>query len=111
MYPSITLELLERALIWAKTLVDISDLDMEIIKKAKKSFLFTGKTPWIKKGDINFDVGMGAFDGAECCDLIGLFLLHQLSAQIQGLAIGLYRDDEICISELTARLAKKVKFN
>ena len=52
---------------------------------------------------------MGAFDGAECCDLIGLFLLQQLSTQIPGLSIGLYRDDGLCVSELTARLAEKAR--
>ena len=28
-----------------------------------------------KKGENNFDVSMGAFDGAEVCELIGVFRL------------------------------------
>ena len=72
---------------WAANYVEITQEEKNIIKKAKKSFLFTGKTPWVKKGDVNFDVGMGAFDGAETCDLIGLFLLHLLTTQIKNLEV------------------------
>ena len=32
----------------------------------------------IAKGDEIFDVGMGFFDGAEICELVGLFLLEKL---------------------------------
>ena len=30
---------------------------------------------WVKKGERNFDVSMGAYDGAEVCELIGSFML------------------------------------
>ena len=49
---------------------------------------------WIKKGDDTvFDVIMGSFDGAEICELIGLYLLDKLSSLIGRKNVGLYRDD------------------
>ena len=63
-YPSITLELLTKALAWAKTHVDITEEEIEIIKETKKSLLFMNKEAWTKKGDLNFDVAQGGFDSA-----------------------------------------------
>ena len=40
---------------------------------------------------------MGAYDGAEVCELIGLFMLHKLSTQYDKYNIGLYRDDGLAI--------------
>ena len=35
---------------------------------------------WIKKNDTsNFDVAMGSYMGAEICDLIGLYILFDLT--------------------------------
>ena len=94
---------------WAENHVVITPEEKNIIKQSKKSFLFTGNTPWIKKGDVNFDVGMGAFDGAETCDLIGLYMLHILTTQIKDLEGGLYRDDGLCVTDATPRLTEKLK--
>ena len=77
-YPSITLELLMKALAWAKQFVDISDEEIEIIVETKKSILFMNGEFWTKKGDNNFDVAQGGFDSAEICDLVGLFLLSEI---------------------------------
>ena len=89
--------------------VDISDEEKEIIMESKKSFLYTGDTPWVKKGAANFDNGMGAFDGAECCDLIGLFLLDQLKNRIKEIESVLFRDDGIAVSDATPRLLEKAR--
>ena len=45
-----------------------------------------------KEGGLS-DVTMGAFDGAEVCELVGNFLLHQLSMKFNKNDFGLYRDD------------------
>ena len=45
-----------------------------------------------KRGDI-FDVAMGAYDGAEVCELVGTFLLEKISEICNKSNIGLYRDD------------------
>ena len=36
---------------------------------------------------------MGSYDGAEICELVGLYLLNQLSIVIDKSSVGLYRDD------------------
>ena len=51
----------------------------------------------MKKGSYLFDVSMGAYDGAEVCELIGIFLLNLLGQQHDTKNIGLYRDDGLSI--------------
>ena len=36
---------------------------------------------------------MGSFDGAEICELVGLYLLHKLQPVFDLKNTGLYRDD------------------
>ena len=55
---------------------DIRDID--IIMHSRKSLLFDKNTAWIKKNNSSFDVSMGSYDGAEVCELIGLFILNDL---------------------------------
>jgi hypothetical protein len=44
-----------------------------------------------------FDVNMGSFDGAEICELVGLFVLNHLGKRFGKENIGLYRDDGLAI--------------
>ena len=53
------------------------------------------------------DVGMGFFDGAETCELVGLFLLSKLNNL--NINLGLYRDDGLGVCCLTARQVEKLK--
>ena len=39
------------------------------------------------------DVMMGSYYGAEICELVGLYLLNQLSTVIDKSSVGLYRND------------------
>ena len=87
----------------------ISEDDKEIIIDSKKSFLYTGDTVWVKKGEINFDVGMGAWDGAETCEVVGLFILDQLRSKIKDFDSGLYRDDSLGVVETTPRNVEKIR--
>ena len=53
---------------------------------------------------------MGSFDGAEVCELVGLFILHQLSHVITSNAMDLYRDEGLAILRNTSgveRIRKK----
>ena len=50
-----------------------------------------------KKSEAQFDVAVGSFDGAEICELVGLFLLHQLSLILDKDEVGLYRDDGLAV--------------
>ena len=100
-YPNISQELLTNSLNWAANFTTITEEEREIITHSKRSVLYFKGTPWVKQEDPDFDIGMGAFDGAECCDLVGLFLLSQM--QHLNIAIGLYRDDCLAMSSLTKR--------
>ena len=108
-YPSITLELLLEALKWAKQFVDISNDEIDIIKETKKSLLYMNKEFWTKKGDQNFDVAQGAFDSAEVCDIVGLFLLSELEKQKLNANTGKFRDDGLGVSSATPRQIDQIK--
>ena len=63
---------------FAKHQTSITDRDIDIIMHSRKSLLFDKNTAWIKKNNSSFDVTMGSFDGAEVCELVGLFILNDL---------------------------------
>ena len=97
-YPSITESLLSKAISFAKNYTTIRDKDIDIIMHCRKSLLFDKETAWTKKNHSNmFDVTMGSFDGAEVCELIGLFLLNNLSEKYGKNNVGLYRDDGLVL--------------
>ena len=50
---------------------------------------------------------MGSFDGAQVCELVGLYLLHLLKDTKQDL--GLYRDDMLGVTRLRGRSLEKMK--
>ena len=113
-YPSISQELLDRALEFARSKMFISDFDLKVIRQSRKTFLFHKETPWVKKGDTNgFDVAMGAFDGAECCEIVGIYLLKKMTSGENAIFpksnCGLYRDDGLAILETGTTNAHKVK--
>ena len=92
-YPSITESLLDRALDFAEEYCAISPADRNIIKQAKKSILFSDDSCWVKKTNSLFDITMGSYDGAESCEIVGLYLLHKISSILDTQFTGLYRDD------------------
>ena len=67
-----------------------------------KSFLYYNDKPWVKKGESNFDVIMGAQDGAEVRKLIGIFMLSLLNKRINKNHIELYGDDGLAILKNTS---------
>ena len=79
--------------------------EREIILHAKRSLLYYKGSPWVKKENADFDVGMGSFDGAECCDIVGMYL----QLQDLGINVGLHRDDLLASSRLTKRQNELVK--
>ena len=97
-YPSITKDLLLKSIEFAKQYTNITDLEVETILHAKKSLLFDRSSTWIKRTSQDmFDVTMGSYDGAETCELVGLFIMSKLT-EIFGINnIGLFRDDGLAI--------------
>ena len=64
----------------------------------KKTLLFQNLEPLVKKSrNEHFDVPMGCYDGAEVCELGGLFILNKLTSIVNKSDIGLYRDDGLGI--------------
>ena len=89
-YSSITEKLLKNAISFAKNFTAFSDDKIKTILNARKSLLFNSNEPWMKKTAENFDVAMGSFNGAEICELVGLFLLDRLASVLGRENVGLY---------------------
>ena len=76
-YPSISEDLLKKAINYARTFVVISNDKEETIMHCRKSLLFNNLDIWTKKeGNKDFDVTIGSFDGTEICELVGLYILY-----------------------------------
>lgn len=113
-YPSITLEILQKALKFAETYCRITPIVIDTILNARKSFLFYKGEPWIKKDHTDhFDVTEGSFDGAEVCELVGLYMLDCLQGLVgRNNSVGLYRDDGLmAIQGSTGRQKDKLRKN
>ena len=76
-YPSISEDLLKKAINYARTFVVISNDKEETIMHCRKSLLFNNLDIWTKKeGNKDFDVTIGSFDGTEIWELVGLYILY-----------------------------------
>ena len=84
-------KLLREAIRFAKLYISIKNI--KTIIHARKSLLYYKDEPWVKKGERNFDVSMGA----KVWELIGIFMLSILSKHINKNHTGLYRDDGLTI--------------
>ena len=63
-----------------------------------KSLLFFRNETWRKKSTEScFDVTMGSFDGAEICELVGLYIQSNLENILPKTNFGLYRDHELIL--------------
>ena len=93
-YPSILEELLNRSIWFARSIATISETVINIIHHSRKSLLFDKTSAWVKKGNNSlFDVTMRSYDGAEICELVGLYVLNRLSTVIDQSGADLQRDD------------------
>ena len=76
---------------------------METIFHVCKSLLFNSNNTWIKREGRLFDVTMGAYGGAEVCDLVGTYLLSLIAEKYNKNDIGLYRDDGLASFKNTSQ--------
>ena len=107
-YPSITKELLTKSINYAKSITTIEEEVITTIFHARKSLLFDKTSIWVKKDNPDFDVTMGSYDGAEVCELVGLYLLNLLTNEFGKRNIGLYRDDGFsCFQNISVRNQRK----
>ena len=108
-YPSIKETLLIKSTNFAEKPVNIHVYKV-IIKHARKSLLYDNREPWIKKDIGLFDVTMGAYIGAEICELVGTFLLYKLSLKYSKNYVGLFHDDDLAIfKNISGPNQKKIK--
>ena len=115
-YPSISEELLQNSIRFAKNHATIEQEEEALIMDCRKSILFNDGRAWTKK-EKNFDVTMGAQDGAEIAELNGIYLLQQVNDSLSKMKnkthTGLYRDDGLIYIEdasgpLISRIEKKL---
>ena len=113
-YPSITKEIMIKALDFSKQFIDINEEDMKIIIHSCKTILSYDGDIWVKKDHSDlFDIPMGSLHGAEVCELVGLFLLDQLKGIMNNTSYGIYRDDGLAITNKSKceqeRLTKAIR--
>ena len=98
LYPSIKKEHLIKANKIAEKYTTFNKQEIDTLMHTCQTIIFHDNRIWTKKtNNNNFDIAMGSFQGAEVCDLIGLYILSEISP-ITGLPnIGLYRDDGLAI--------------
>ena len=76
---------------------------------SRESYLFSSNKTWVKKDTSDFDVAMGSFDGAEICELIGLYILSKLTDIPSFNSVGLYRDDGLGVTNGSGPQNEKLK--
>ena len=109
-YPSISKELLSKAIEYAQSVTTIEEKVIKMIYHAPKSLLFDKDTVWVKKDNPESDVTMGSYDGAELCELVGLYLLDLLTKEFGKKNVGLYRDDSVsCFENISVPDSEKIK--
>ena len=108
-YPSISEELLRKSISFARRHTTITNQEEEVIWHARKALLFGENSTWLKKDGNQFDVTMGSYDGAEICELVGLYILDLLSRKFNKELIGLYRDDGLAALNLSGPQADRAR--
>ena len=95
-YASISERLFNNALEYANQFYRFSDVELKALKNARQSLLFHNNDTWQKQTNL-FDCTMGAYDGAEVAELIGLFMLNKINTHFPILTFGIYRDDGLAV--------------
>ena len=97
-YLSTNEDVLTNAIQLAKLRTTIYDKDLCLIMHCMKSSLFFDNETWKKKSTESFfDVTMDSFDGAEICELVGIYIQSNLENILPKTNCGLYRDDGLIL--------------
>ena len=115
-YPSITIGLLNKSLIFAMKNSDLDRREVDVIKTARRTVINYKNKHWTRKDRPDeMDITMGARDSAEITDLVGIYLLWKLKTRFPDIGGGLYRDDvlltvfkysKVGIERLTKKIRK-----
>ena len=102
-YPSISTKLFDEAISFVKLYYDFTSDELEIIMRSRKTLLFWQDSTWVKKkGDKDFDIPMGCYDGAEICELVGIYIQNKLCKLMNKKDFRVYRDDGLGILRNTS---------
>ena len=72
-----------------------------------RSLLFDKDSVWVKKNNLNFYATIGSYDGAESCELTGLYILSIMGSEFGKEKIGLYQDDGLgCFQNISGPVRK-----
>ena len=83
---------MKKALDFAFEYTNILKFDIDVIHHAKKSLMLDGFHTWIKNQGVLFDATIGAYDGAEVCEIVGTtYMLNVLSKTMQQKRIRILR--------------------
>ena len=109
-YPSFKETLLDEAIQFAKGHVPITRKDVDVIFHARTSVLYNDGEPWVIKDGGSFDVTMGAYDGAEVCEVIGIYMLYLIGKKYDSKNIVLYRNDGLAVfKNVSGPASEKIK--
>ena len=101
-YPSISTELLKKAVNFARRIIVKEDKRIKIIAPTKKSFLFQASNAWVKKeGTLFLNLSMEIYDGEEVCELVVLNLLSKPSPRIGTKNVRPYQIDRLIVIHQT----------
>ena len=84
--------------------------DINAIRVSRESLHFKEKE-WVKTS-ANFDMTMGSKDGAECCEIVDLYLIHQITEVeniLQKSDFGTLRDDYLGIAGANRASNERIK--
>ena len=82
-----------KAINFAKEVLTITNEEIEMIFQCRHAILLNKLNPWIRRGTKEVNVTMRAWDFAEICKFVGLYLLLQLNNLDARVSVGLYRND------------------
>ena len=88
----------------------IEEKVIKTIYHGRKSLLFDKDNVLVKIDNPEFDVTMGSYDGAQLCELVGLYLLDLLTNEFGKQNIDLYRDDGLsCFENISGPESEEIK--
>ena len=77
--------------------------ELEMIMHSRKRTLVWQDSTWVtKEDDEDFDIPMVCYDGAEICELAGIYIQNKLCMLVNKKYLGLYRDDGLGILRNTS---------
>ena len=102
--------MLHEAVRFAKEHIAITRKDEEVIFHARKSVLYNDGETWVKKECGSFNVTMVAYDGAEVCEHIDIYMLYLIGKKYDSKNIGLYRNDGLAaFKNVSGPASEKIK--